>query len=112
MKKKMYVSQFDNPYLQENFKTLVELANETPFLKGQWSFLTFSINTTGTAIKIPHTLKYTPLDTILLSVIGGSVTFNYTNFDGTYISIDATVTSSPMTVRMLLGRYSEDTLNV
>lgn len=112
MRKKLYVSQFSDPYLQSNFYTLSELCNETPFLKGQWNFMTFQVKANGTSMKVPHTLKYRPLDVILLSVVGGSVIFNYTEFDSTYISLDATVTSSPMTIRMFLGRYSEDTVNV
>jgi hypothetical protein len=112
MRKKIYVSQFDDPYIQENFKSLVELANDTPFFKGQWFFMSLPVIASGVEQKFPHNLPFTPLDIIVLSVVGGSVVFNYTKFDSTFINLDATVTSSPMTIRMFIGRHSEDTLYV
>lgn len=111
-KKKLYVSQFDNPYLQENFKSLTDLFREIPYLKGNWVFQSIEIKTTGTNLKIPHGLAFQPLDVIVLSTIGGSVVFNYSLFDGTYLDLTATVTSSPMTIRAFIGRYSEDAVNV
>lgn len=112
MRKKIYVSQIDDVYIQQNFKTIGELFNGIPFLKGDFQFLTFQIKTTGSAIKIPHTLSYTPVDAIFLSVVGGSASFNYSSFDSTYININATVTTSPMTIRAIVGRYSEEGVNV
>lgn len=112
MLKKLYVSQIEDTYTSRNFQVIGEIFNETPFLKGAWKFMTVQVNVTATDIKIPHTLPFRPLDTILLSTVGGTATFNYTDFDATYISLDATVTSSPMTIRLFIGRYSEDTVNV
>ena len=111
MKVKLYVSQLQDPYLQQNFKSIAALFQELPFLKGQWRFLELEIKSSGTSVKIPHTLDFTPKDVILLSVVGGSVTFNYNLFDSTYLNVDATVTSSPMVVRVFIGRYTEESVN-
>ena len=111
-KKKLYVSQFDDPYIQENFKSITELFREIPFLKGNWVFQTLEIKNSGVNLKIPHGLSFQPLDVLVLSTIGGSVVFNYSLFDGTYLNLTATVTSSPMTIRAFIGRYSEDAVNV
>lgn len=112
MRAKLYVSEFADQYLRANFQTLGRLFAVTPFMKGDWAFMTTEVIQTVSNLKIPHLQPYIVKDTILLSVVGGSVTFNYNEFDGTYISLNATVTSSPMTIRMFLGRYSEDTVNV
>lgn len=112
MRFKLYVSQFDDPYIQQNFKTIGDLFRGIPFLKGEWKFLEFQVLATGTGQKVTHTLGYTPKDVIVTSTIGGSITFNYNSFDGTYLNFDATVTTSPMTVRAFVGRYSEESVNV
>lgn len=112
MNKKLYVSQLEDLYVKKNFQTIGEIFNNTPFLKGEWAFMTIPVNGTNASLKIPHNQKFTPLDAILLSVVGGSVTFNYTEFDATFISLNAIVTSSPMTIRIFIGRYSEDTISV
>lgn len=112
MKAKLYVSQIQDPYLQQNFKTIGDQFSGIPFLKGDWDFLELQIKASGTNIKVPHNLQYQPKDVILLSVINGSIVFNYDLFDKTYINVTATVTTSPMTVRLFLGRYTEETVYV
>ena len=67
---------------------------------------------TGTNNQLEHKLNYVPTDVIVTSVINGSITFKYANFDATYIVFDATVSASPMTVRAFIGRYTEDTIGV
>lgn len=112
MKSKLYVSQIEDPYLQKNFSTLGEQFSTIPFLKGDWGFLEFKIKTTGNNQKIPHNLPFQPKDIILLSNVDGTITFNYGLFDRTYLNINATVTTSPMTVRIFVGRYTEESLYV
>jgi hypothetical protein len=112
MKKKFYVSQFEDPYIQENFKTLVEVFNNNPFLKGDFRFIEFQVTATGTNQAVKHNLNFTPLDAILLREVNGTITFRYSQFDRNNIYFDATVTTSPMTVRALIGTYTEDTINV
>lgn len=112
MSRKLYVSQIEDLYAQKNFQVIGDIIKTNPFLKGQWKFMEFTQLATGTGIKIPHNLNFTPLDVILLSTIGGTVTFNYTSFDSTYIYINPTVTTSPMTIRLFIGRYSEESVNV
>lgn len=112
MKKKLYVSQIEDPYIQQNFKTFGEIFNGSPYLKGQWRFIELQVLKTGTSVQFQHNLTFVPTDVIVTSVINGSITFKYANFDSTYIVFDATVSTSPMTVRAFIGRYTEDTIGV
>jgi hypothetical protein len=112
MRTKLYISQIEDPYLQQNFNAIGGQFSKIPFLKGDWSFLEFQIKTTGNNQKIPHTLPYQPKDIILLSAVNGSITFNYGLFTPVYLDINATVTTSPMTVRVFVGRYTEDSIYV
>ncbi len=112
MKRKLYASQLEDPYLQSNFYVIGDEFNNNPFLKGSWRFIEFSLTTTGTGVLIPHRLAYTPLDLLVISVRGGTITVRYDLFDANYIGVDATVTTAPLKVRAFVGRYSEDTIGV
>jgi hypothetical protein len=112
MKKKLYVSGIEDPYIQQNFKTFGEIFNGSPFLKGEWRFLEFQITRSGTNVQLEHKLNFTPTDVIVTSVINGTITFKYASFNNTYLVFDATVTTAPMTVRAIIGRYTEETIGV
>ena len=112
MKRKFYVSQIEDEYMKQNMKSLMDVFNTTPFLKGQWRFITINITASVTDQKLEHNLSFTPADVIVTSVIGGTITFKYNQFDKNFIVFDATVTSAPMTVRAIIGKYTEDTIGV
>lgn len=112
MRKKLYVSQIEDVYVQQNMKAISDIFSNNPFLKGQWRFITFQVKATATGLKLQHNFNFIPLDVIVTSVINGTITFKYDQFDATYIVFDATVSTSPMTVRALIGRYTEETVNV
>lgn len=112
MKKKLYVSQIEDPYVQQNMKAISDIFSNNPFLKGQWRFITFDVTTTGTNIKLAHNFNFTPADVIVTSVINGTITFKYASFDKDFLVFDATVTTAPMTVRAIIGKYTEETVNV
>ncbi len=112
MKKKLYVSGIEDPFIQQNFKTFGEIFNGSPFLKGQWRFIEFELTKSGTDIQLEHKLSFVPLDVIVTSTQNGTISFKYAKFDSTYIVFDATVTQAPMTVRAMIGRYTEDTIGV
>ena len=113
MIKKLY-TQFTDLQLRQNFKSLSQVFNVNPFLKGEWKFLALTISNSGTYLKIPHNLGFKPLDVIVLSSVGGAFGFNYTLFDSTNLNMNVNLTNSavPLTVRLLVGRYSEDSVNV
>lgn len=113
MIKKLY-TQFTDLSLRQNFKSLAQVFGENPFLKGDWTFLPLTIPASGTNIKIPHSLGFKPLDVLVLSAIGGTYSFNYTLFDSNNIYVTATLTTAsvPLTMRVFIGRYSEDSVNV
>jgi hypothetical protein len=112
LKKKLYVSGIEDPFIQQNFKTFGEIFNGSPFLKGQWRFIEFQVPRSGTNTQFEHKLTFVPTDVIVTSVINGTITFKYASFNSTYIVFDATVTTAPMTVRALIGRYTEETIGV
>lgn len=112
MKKKLYVSQIEDGYMKQNMKAISEIFSSNPFLKGQWKFLTFQVKATGTNIKFAHNFNFIPADIIVTSVINGTITFRYDQFDANFIVFDATVTTAPMTVRAIIGKYTEETVNV
>lgn len=112
MKKKLYVSQIEDLYVQQNMKAISDIFSNNPFLKGQWRFITFEVKTTGTNIKLAHNFNFTPSDVIVTSIINGTITFKYASFDKDFLVFDATVTTAPMTVRAMIGRYTEETVNV
>lgn len=112
MKKKLYVSSIEDPHTQQNFKTFGEIFNGSPFLKGQWRFIEIELTKSGTDIQYEHKLTFRPIDVIVTSVVNGTISFKYANFDGTYLVFDATVTAAPMIVRAIIGRYTEETIGV
>jgi ribosome-associated toxin RatA of RatAB toxin-antitoxin module len=112
VKKKLYVSQIEDLYVQQNMKAISDIFSNNPFLKGQWRFITFEVKTTGTNIKLAHNFNFTPSDVIVTSIINGTITFKYASFDKDFLVFDATVTTAPMTVRAMIGRYTEETVNV
>jgi hypothetical protein len=112
MKKKLYVSGIEDPYIQQNFKTFGEIFNGSPYLKGEWRFFELQIPRSGTNVQLEHKLNFTPTDVIVTSVINGTITFKYASFNNTYLVFDATVTTAPMTVRAIIGRYTEETIGV
>lgn len=108
MKAKIYTTEITEQYSRKNFEILRDLVNGSPFFKGGFQFRELSIPTTGTGLKFAHNLGFLPKDVILMSVIGGTITFNYNRFDSENLDFDATVSSSPMTVRALFGTYTEE----
>ena len=112
MKKKLYVSQVADVFVQQNLKAFGDIFNASPFLKGTWRFITFQVTNSSTSIKLQHNLPFTPTDMLVTSVINGTLTIQYASFDKDFIVFDATVTTAPMTVRALIGRYTEDTIGV
>lgn len=112
MKKKLYVSQIEDIYVQQNMKAISDIFSNNPFLKGQWRFITFTVPATGLAIKLAHNFNFIPADVIVTSIINGTISFKYDQFDKDFIVFDATVTTAPMTVRAIIGKYTEETVNV
>lgn len=105
--KKLHVSNIEDPRVQQNFKTLGDIFQSVPFMKGQWRFVEYSIPASGSNLKLSHNLEFMPQDVILTSQIGGSVVFNYDKFDATFLDVTATVTSTPLIFRAIIGKYTE-----
>jgi hypothetical protein len=110
--KKLYVSQVEDMYMQQNMKALSDVFSTNPFLKGEWRFITISVPASGSDITYEHKLNFTPTDMLVTSQINGTITVKYQSFTSQFIVFDATVTTAPMTVRALIGRYTEGTIVV
>lgn len=107
-RKKIYTSEIKDIYTQKNFEIIRDELNGNPLLKGRFVFVEISVPSSGSNQKFTHNLGFKPKDVLVLSTIGGTMTFLYNSFDSTYLYYDATVTTSPMTVRAYVGSYSEN----
>lgn len=87
---------------------LRDYMRETNVLAGTFKFLEFEFTTNGTFV-VPHGLTIQPIDIIQLHQSGtGTVTYNYTAFDRTNISVTigaGPTPSAPLKIRILAGRY-------
>lgn len=87
-------------------RAILEQLNKFPFFQGQWRFIEYTTKGAVTNVAIPHTLKFSPKDAILLSASNGvTVTFNYSSFNKTTISFS---TTGATTFRAFIGSYKEE----
>lgn len=96
-----------DPVLQENFRRIEALFINFPLFKGKFEFFDYSLESPSYPATIirKHRLGFKPLDIIVTSTIGpGSVTWNYTDFSATDISV--TITNS-VRIRFFAGAYTE-----
>ena len=100
------LKDIEDPYVRENFKRLVLFLQKFPFFRGEWAFLEKTITGTVTNLNIAHGLGFKPLDIILTSTTGvGVVTFNYSSFTDTTISV---TTTNSCVIRFFAGSYKEE----
>lgn len=105
---KFHLSRIEDVSIQKNFEILRDFSNKNPFMKGSFRHIEFEVPATGSNLKYRHSLGFTPKDVLLTSQVGGTITFLYNSFDNEFIYFNATVSTSPLTVRAFLGTYSED----
>ena len=97
----LLVKQVDDEIVQENFKRIQDFFN-IQYLMDSFKFYEFSVPGARVHYKFKHNMTSIPKDVIILSVIGGDVTFNYSLFDRDYIDI---TTSAASTIRCFIGTY-------
>lgn len=107
----LFVREFDDLHMRDNFRKLQEFLNGAPVLKGEFSF--FNIVITGNrTLNYPHHLSFKPTDVIQTSVVfsagAGTLTWNYGSFDSTNLVLTTTgmASTDTCTVRALVGRLS------
>lgn len=106
-----FTREIQDAYIRENFQRLREYFRNDPVVQSQFTFATYDISDKSPSPAypftqdVPHALKFTPTDVILLSVTNddaASVTFNYDDFTDTTLNITV---SAACTVRAFVGRY-------
>ena len=107
----LFQREIEETHSQENFRRIQNSINGSPFSKLTAKFFEVTFGRTGATFPLTttfvHNLGFQPADVIATSVIGGTVTWNYSLFNATTISVTV---SAVTTVRFLLGRYEEETI--
>lgn len=108
---KLYVREFDDQYLRENFRKTLDFVEAQPILNGDFRFVEIVITGNKTNLKFKHNFTFTPKDVIQTYAVFsggvGTITWNYSRFDAT--NLDITTASlgatDTCTVRALIGRF-------
>lgn len=102
---KLYTTQIEDQYVQENFKRIQQFTRDEPTLNGNFKFFEIVVPSAVTGKKFKHNLGFTPRDVIFLSATNNVLpVWKYDNFDGEYIEFD---TSGATTIRVFIGKYLE-----
>lgn len=108
---KLFTAEIDDYFLRENFRKTQEFVRLQPILNGDFRFIEMTI-TGNASFKFAHNLSFVPKDVIQTSVIfsagAGSLAWNYSSFDSTFIYLTTTgmAATDTCTVRALLGRFT------
>lgn len=103
---KFSFNNIDDQYIRENFERLTKFIQNQGILRGEWQFFEIVFPAAVTHYRVPHNLGFQPKDILQTSLIGaGSITFNYTLFDATYLDI---TTTGACTVRFFAGSYRDE----
>lgn len=91
---------------QKNFDTINAFLDlNAKLLAGSFQFHEIVLFSSVTDYDYNHNMKFRVRDVILTGVYGGTVTFNYDRFTDTTIRFTASLTTSPMKIRLFLGNY-------
>lgn len=103
--RKPLVELIEDANIRESLQWIYEYLSDISLLRGQFEH--FDIEIQGaTTEKIPHKLGFIPKDVILTSVVGTGVpTFEYAEFDKTYIVVS---TTASCVIRFFAGRYENE----
>jgi len=98
----LLVKEIQDTYLRLNFEKLSQyFTDQNQLLDFKFYELAFAEAETG--FSMAHGLGYIPQDIIITKMQGsGTVTFDYANFDGRFIRMDA---SGPCRIRFFVGTY-------
>lgn len=101
---KLFRKEIEDPYVQENFKRLMDYGGANPLDRANFQFFSIEIPGSVTNFKYRHGLGFVPLDVIIMHNSNNvSVTLNYLSFDSNELDITA---SGATTLRCLVGRYA------
>lgn len=102
---KLFITETKDTIARENLRRIQqEVSVDQEILKGQWNFIKITFSQAVINFKYPHLLTFVPQDILQTSLIGvGSLTWNYADFDRTYLDI---TTTGACTVRAFIGLYA------
>lgn len=104
--KKFDYGKISDPILREYIQDLQDEINNQAILKGEWKYFEYEFDKAETNLKVPHNLKFTPIDVVQTYISGsGSITWNYSSFDGENVDI---TTSDACIVKAFIGRYRDE----
>lgn len=94
------------PAVRENFRRIADLFRDDPLLKSEFVFLTATLSapTYPATVNLRHRLSFVPKDVIMTSLVGGTLTWIYENFNADYLY--ATI-SAETTFRAFVGTHAE-----
>lgn len=91
--------------IRDNFQKILEAFNGLVLESGNWRFYELEFMAAATNYRLKHHFTFTPKDIIQTGKFGtGAVTFNFDEFDATYIDI---TTTAACVVRFFAGLRSE-----
>jgi len=94
--------EIEDPYVQENFKRLMDYGNANPLDRGNFKFFSIEIPNAVSNFRYRHGLGFVPLDVIIMHNYNNvAVTLNYSKFDSNELDITA---AGATTIRCLVGR--------
>lgn len=101
-----FLAEVVDKFSRENFKYLDKKVFNDAVLKGRFVFFERALEAAvyPATLNVFHGLDFIPADVIQTSFLGGTVTWNYSLFTRTYVSVTI---SAAVTVRFYLGRYEE-----
>lgn len=98
-------NQTDSLNINQNFNKLKSIIEKNNLRYFDCQFYEIDITAAVSNYKYPHNLGFSPKDIIQTSLTGsGSITFNYTSFDKTYLDI---TTTDACKVRFYAGTHRE-----
>lgn len=99
----LLVQETDDFVSKENFDRIRLFINEDLFSKFDGKFYELSLDSSVTNLRFPHRLGFVPKDVILTGNTGaGSVTFNYSLFDQSYMDL---TTTGAVALRFIAGKF-------
>jgi hypothetical protein len=107
----LYIREIEDYFLRENFRKTKDFIGLQPILNGDFRFFEIVITGNKTNFKYAHNFTFTPKDVIQSSVVFsggvGTLVWNYSRFDATFLDLTTSGAGSTdtITVRALVGRF-------
>lgn len=105
---RLFRKEIEDPYVQENFKRLMDYGGANPLDRSNFQFISIDIPApvppaTSINFRYKHSLNFVPVDVIIMHNSNNiPIILNYSKFDSKELDITA---SGATTLRCLIGRY-------